>query len=234
MIHWIVATPVLASCTSSSDDDAAGPDADTGGETCAPIPEETAGPYPGDGSNGPDVLELDGVVRSDIRASFGGPAGVADGVPLTVTLALVDAASCVPLAGHAIYIWHCDRDGNYSMYSPAIAGENYLRGVQLTDAAGEVTFTTIVPGCYAGRWPHIHFEIYRALGGSKLATSQLALPKTVCDAVYATTGYEASRSNLARTSLATDLVFADGATLQIPSVTGSVTEGYAAALVVGT
>lgn len=68
-----------------------------------------------------------------------------------------------PLAGYAIYLWHCNRDGGYSMYSSGITAENYLRGVQVTDSNGEVTFSTIFPGCYSGRWPHIHFEVYASL-----------------------------------------------------------------------
>src|SRR5262245_23650633 len=98
--------------------------------TCEVIPEETAGPFPGDGSNGPDVLSQTGVVRRDITSSFGASSGVAAGVPLTINLALQDAQDCAPLAGATVYVWHCDRDGNYSLYSDAAANENYLRGVQ--------------------------------------------------------------------------------------------------------
>ena len=155
--------------------------------TCAPIPEETAGPYPGDGSNGPDVLAESGIVRSDIRSSIGDASGVAEGVPLTVDLTVTDtAAGCVPLAGAAVYIWHCDREGRYSMYSEGAENENYLRGVQETDGDGRVTFTSIFPACYSGRWPHIHFEVYASVedatgGGEPIATSQLAFPQDVCE-----------------------------------------------------
>ena len=154
----------------------------TSDASCSPIPEETAGPFPGDGSNGINVLTESGVVRQDIRASFGDSTTVAEGVPLTLDLAISDtAAGCAPLAGAAVYVWHCDRDGNYSLYSDAAAGENYLRGVQETDAEGRVTFTSIFPACYPGRWPHVHFEVYRSLdeatsGSNAIATSQLALP----------------------------------------------------------
>jgi hypothetical protein len=82
----------------------------TGGATgdCVAIPEETAGPYPGDGSNGPDVLSQSGIVRSDTRSSFGQFSGTAEGVPLTIRLTILDASNaCVPLAGAAIYLWHC-------------------------------------------------------------------------------------------------------------------------------
>src|SRR5882724_9489885 len=187
--------------------------------TCSKIPEETAGPYPGDGSNGANALVLAGIVRSDIRSSFAGVSGTAAGIPLTVKLKVVSTnGGCASLAGYAVYLWHCDRDGNYSMYT--VADQNYLRGVQETDADGTVTFTTTFPGCYPGRWPHIHFEIYPSLAaataaGSKVATSQLALPQDACSAVYATTGYETSVTNLTETSLASDMVFSDGSTLQV-------------------
>lgn len=205
---------------------------------CSAIPEETAGPYPGDGSNGKNALTLSGIVRSDITASIAGASGVAEGVPLTVKLKVVDASGCGTLAGKAVYLWHCDRDGNYSMYSSAVASENYLRGVQETDDEGVVTFTTIFPACYSGRWPHIHFEVYPSIddatdAGSKIATSQLALPEATCDEVYATSGYEASIDNLAGTSLDSDNVFGDdGGELQIPAVSGSVEEGFVVSLVV--
>jgi protocatechuate 3,4-dioxygenase beta subunit len=204
---------------------------------CVPIPEETAGPYPGDGSNGPNALSQNGVVRRDIRSSFGGASGTAAGVPLTVNLAILDkTAGCKALAGAAVYIWHCDRDGNYSMYSQAAANQNYLRGVQVTDGSGRVSFTTIFPGAYSGRWPHIHFEVYpsesRAMSASGLlATSQLALPKATCEAVYATSGYEPSSRNLSQTSLQTDNVFGDdGGVRQLPTMGGSASAGFTAEL----
>jgi protocatechuate 3,4-dioxygenase beta subunit len=207
-----------------------------GNASCAVIPEETAGPYPGDGSNGANALTLSGIVRSDIRPSLSPATGTAQGIPLTVKLTLVNTRqSCAPLAGYAVYIWQCDRDGNYSMYT--LATENYLRGVQITDASGTVTFTSIFPGCYPGRWPHIHFEIYpsaaQATGsGSKLKTSQLALPADACNAVYATTGYSKSITALAGITLASDNVFSDGSSLQVAATTGSAASGYVAALTV--
>jgi protocatechuate 3,4-dioxygenase beta subunit len=207
--------------------------------SCAQVPEETGGPYPGDGTNGPNVLAQDGVVRSDIRSSFGSASGVAEGVPLTVELTVVDNGNgCAALPGAAVYIWHCDRDGQYSMYSQGVENENYLRGVQAADANGRVTFTSIFPAAYSGRWPHIHFEVFPDVdaathGTNKIVTSQLALPADVCTAVYATDGYSQSVRNLARTSLATDMVFSDGASLQTPTVTGDPASGYTAKLVVG-
>src|SRR5262249_25732004 len=81
--------------------------------SCSKIPEETEGPFPGDGSNGPNVLTQDGVVRSDIRSSIGSASGVAKGVPLTIAVTVVDASTCAPRADAAVYVWHCDMDGGY-------------------------------------------------------------------------------------------------------------------------
>jgi protocatechuate 3,4-dioxygenase beta subunit len=168
----------------------------------------------------------------------GSATGTAAGIPLTVTLTLVNASgTCEPLQGYAIYLWHCDREGRYSLYSSGVTNQNYLRGVQETDANGQVTFTTIFPACYSGRWPHIHFEVYPALAsatqaGNKIATSQLALPQAACDEVYATTGYSASVSNLRQVSLSSDNVFSDGYSTQLATVTGNTTDGYAATLTV--
>jgi protocatechuate 3,4-dioxygenase beta subunit len=217
---------------------------DGGGETgdgnasCAKTPPETAGPFPGNGSNGPNVLGQSGVVRSDLRSSFGTASGTAGGVLLTVKLTVVSAAGgCAPLAGRAVYLWHCDREGRYSLYSPGVTGQNYLRGVQETDASGELTFTTVFPGCYPGRWPHMHFEVYPSLAvatsaSSKVATSQLALPAAACNEAYATAGYEGSVTSLRGVSLASDGVFAGDLSTQLASVTGNATDGYVARLVV--
>lgn len=205
---------------------------------CAVIPEETAGPYPADGSNGPDVLSQDGVVRSDIRTGFAGASGTATGVLLGIELTIVSvSAGCTPLAGAAVYLWHADAQGRYSIYSEGVTDENYLRGVQVADDAGRLTFTSIYPGCYDGRWPHIHFEVYEneaeaTGGGRKLRTSQIALTEGSAAALYATDGYGPSARNLARTSLDRDMVFADGASLQTPTVTGSTGDGYVIALTV--
>ncbi len=204
--------------------------------SCAPIPEETAGPFPGDGTNGPNVLTQNGVVRSDIRSSFGSGSGVASGLPLTVDLTIVDTKNgCKALSDAAVYIWHCDQNGLYSMYGQGVTGENYLRGVQVTDANGAVRFTSIFPAAYSGRWPHVHFEVYPSLAdatsaSNKLRTSQLALPEDVCKQVYEADGYEESLSNLSQTSLDSDNVFSDGYSLQMPRVTGSNDEGYVATL----
>lgn len=201
------------------------------------IPEETLGPYPGDGSNGPNVLEDSGVVRRDIRSSFGTSTTTAGGVPLTVTLTLLDNANgCSPLAGAAVYAWHCDQNGKYSLYDSGVEEENYLRGVQEADANGQLTFSTIYPGAYNGRWPHIHFEVFESMSnttgaGQVLAVSQIALTEKACKEVYASEGYETSARNFPNTTLASDNVFGDdGGIYQLATISGSVAGGYTAAL----
>ncbi|MBW0106593.1 intradiol ring-cleavage dioxygenase [Pseudonocardia sp. KRD291] len=225
----------LAGCASAATGGGA-PPGGSGTQTAAgEIPEETGGPYPGDGSNGPNVLDDAGVVRRDIRSSFGTSTATAAGVPLTITLTVTDGGT--PLAGAAVYLWHCDRDGRYSLYSEGIESENYLRGVQVADASGRLSFTSIYPACYDGRWPHIHFEVYSSQAdatssGNAVRTTQLALPRDVCETVYATPGYERSVSNLAKVTLDSDNVFGDGHDLQVAAVTGGVASGYAATLAV--
>ena len=201
------------------------------------IPQETAGPYPGDGSNGPNVLEASGVVRQDITSSFGTSSTKADGVPLTVTLTLLDNANgCVPLSGAAVYAWHCDKEGRYSLYDAGLEKENFLRGVQEADANGQVTFKTVYPGAYNGRWPHIHFEVFESMNnataaGQVLAVSQIALTDAACREVYASAGYETSARNFPNTTLQSDNVFGeDGGTYQLATMSGSVSGGYTAGL----
>ena len=202
------------------------------------IPQETNGPYPADGTNGVDVLNQSGIVRSDIRSSLDGGA-TAEGVPLTFTFTLSDLANGnAAYAGAAVYVWHCDADGLYSMYSDAVIDETYLRGIQVADAQGRVTFTTIVPGCYSGRWTHIHFEVYPDAASAtnvsnQIATSQVAFPQDMLDAVYALDTYPGSARNLAQIgSLSNDNVFSDGWDLEMGTFTGDASSGYVGTLAV--
>jgi protocatechuate 3,4-dioxygenase beta subunit len=212
--------------------------------SCSVIPSETAGPFPGDGTNRnadgiANVLQQSGVMRSDIRASFAGMNGTATGALLHVRLKLVNSkANCASLAGRAIYIWHCTRDGAYSLYSTGVSRQNFLRGVQVTDANGEAGFVTIFPGCYPGRWPHIHFEIFNDIatatsGRNDIKTSQLALPADMCAQVYAGAGYEANAVHFSRMSIEDDGIFGADSAAQMAQVSGDGTRGYTAALTLG-
>ncbi|MDT7782705.1 MAG: hypothetical protein QOF58_1124 [Pseudonocardiales bacterium] len=198
------------------------------------IPEETAGPYPGDGSNGPNALTQSGIVRSDIRSSFGSSSKTAEGVRLNIELT-VQNEDGKPYAGAAVYLWHCDINGDYSMYSDRVKSENFLRGVQEADSSGKLKFVSVFPGAYSGRWPHIHFEVYPSLSeatkaGNKITTSQLALPEATCKEVYGTTGYTQSVRNMSRTSLQQDMVFRDGVDHQMATMSGNTQSGYTASL----
>jgi protocatechuate 3,4-dioxygenase beta subunit len=204
------------------------------------IPDETAGPYPGRGAFGPNILRQSGIVRRDIRSSFGRCAGTAEGVLMTLELKVWDlTAGERPFAGVAVYVWHCDRAGGYSMYSLGLWGQNYLRGVQITDASGLVRFTSIFPACYPERWPHIHFEVYPDQARitdprNAIATSQIALPEAASAAVYTQPGYEQSVIEFGKASLDTDYYFRDdGGIHQLTTATGDVGSGYTVRLEFG-
>jgi len=256
-LRWLLAgaaTLPLMACGGGSDSTSTGSSSSTGsGSTgtstgtttgsCTVIPEETGGPYPGDGTNSNasgivNVLTQSGVVRSDIRSSFNGASGTAAGIALTIKLKIVNANNSCGAAGEfAVYLWHCDRDGRYSLYSSGVTDQNYLRGVQGADANGDLSFTTIFPGCYDGRMPHVHFEVYRSVAQStsasnRIKTSQFTFPMATLNEVYATSGYSSSASNLSRISYATDNIFSDGYSLQLGTMSGNVTDGYVVTLTV--
>ncbi|RYY53960.1 MAG: intradiol ring-cleavage dioxygenase [Chitinophagaceae bacterium] len=215
--------PLIKSCSKedvSADGRGSGSTGDTGSTgsgSCAVSPTETAGPFP---TKTPSSL-----VTSDIRSDR-------TGVLLTVKLTINNLASgCSALAGAIVDIWHCDKDGNYSEYggsgmqSTNYTSVHFLRGRQLTDASGLVTFTTIYPGWYTGRAPHIHVHVYSASGTSLLVT-QIAFPTDVSDTVYtsATQYYTKGKQG---TSNASDNVFSDSLASQLATVSGSVDAGYA-------
>jgi protocatechuate 3,4-dioxygenase beta subunit len=212
---------------------------------CVALPWETAGPYPADGSNAKagqvvNALTQDGVIRTDLRTSFGGMAPTADGLQLDLELTLVDADGCTPLVDHAIYVWHCDATGLYSLYDTT--DRNYLRGVGISDSEGKVRFTTILPGCYDGRWPHIHFEVFASAeaavsGEASVLTAQIAMPEAEAAAVYAADGrYSNGTTNLGRITIASDNVFGDNSDAAIAqqtlSITGDPLTGYAGTLTI--
>jgi len=250
-LSWLLAggsAALLIGC-GGGDDMGSGGNPGNGSGVCIANASETNGPFPSDGSNSvngmdSNVLQESGVVRSDIRPSFGSSTGTAEGVPLMLTLKVLNSNnSCAALSGYAVYLWHCTRDGMYSLYSGAVQDQNYLRGVQVTDTNGELTISTIFPGCYAGRYPHIHFEVYPSLSmatlyTNRVLTSQLAFERDVCSTIYqGAPGYSASLDNLAGVTLANDGVFGDNSAAQMAqmtaAVTGSVSVGYTGSIVVG-
>ena len=236
-----VGAAALAACgagSSGSSSTSPGSSAATTSTTAdGEIPQETNGPYPADGTNGTNVLTESGIVRSDITSSLDGGTTV-DGVPLEFTFTVTDMANDnVPFEGVAVYLWQCDALGRYSMYSEGVEDETYLRGVQVADANGQVTFKTIVPGCYDGRWTHMHFEVYpdadsATTGENAIATSQVAFPEKMLNKVYQDDAYEGSAENLTKVSLENDNVFSDGYDLEMGTFTGSPSAGYKGSLAV--
>lgn len=232
------ATAIAAGCSSRSADPAQDSVAST--TVAQAAPQETQGPYPGDGSNGPNVLIESGIVRHDITSSFGSYSGTAQGVPVTLSMTMQDLVKDGAAGtGMAVYVWQCDREGRYSLYSEGATEQNYLRGVQVADDNGRVTFQTIFPACYPGRWPHIHFEVFDSLetavaGSDARLTSQIALPAETCSAVFDyDDGYAESIANIAQLSLDTDGVFGDGWDAELASVTGSPQTGMDVAITIG-
>lgn len=192
------------------------------------------------GTNDVNILEDSGIVRSDITSSLDGGTTV-EGVPLTFTFTVIDMANDdAPFEGAAVYAWQCDAQGQYSMYTEGVEDETFLRGIQVADANGEATFQTIVPGCYTGRWTHIHFEVYPDADSATnvenaIATSQLAFPADMLADVYALDTYSGSTENLAGvgTDIEDDDIFAEGDwELQVPTISGDVDSGYIGALTV--
>lgn len=191
-----------------------------GDTNCLATPWETDGPFPADGRGGRDrrinVLNTHDIIRRDIRPSFGAMEGVAQGVSLDLELQLVQARfdCAMPLPGHAVYLWENDARGDYSLYNRRDV--NYLRGLQESDTDGRIRFTAILPGCYGGRSPHCHFEVFSSLeaalaGDESLLTSQFAFPEEACRPVYdSDSRYGDSLANLDRSPVSRDFVFRDG------------------------
>jgi protocatechuate 3,4-dioxygenase beta subunit len=136
--------------------------------SCVLMPELTEGPY---------YLDLD-VVRGDITEDR-------TGAPLAVRVTVVDATSCEPVKDAAVDLWHCDAEGAYSGVE---GGEGtFLRGIQMTDAAGLAEFGTVYPGWYVGRAVHMHVKVH--IGTSEEHTGQLFFEDDVTADVYTQAPY---------------------------------------------
>jgi protocatechuate 3,4-dioxygenase beta subunit len=148
---------------------------------CTLTPEQEEGPF---------YVPLERI-RSNITGSR-------TGVPLNLQIALIDSSTCKPIKGAAVDIWQADATGHYSdEQSEGTVGQTWLRGVQLTNAAGLAKFTTIYPGFYSGRAPHIHAKVHlggsaakaKYSGGHVSHNGQIFFPEAVSTTVYATSPY---------------------------------------------
>ena len=178
-----------SSTTTGSATTSSGGAATTTATTAASVvlaPEMTEGPY---------YLDLD-LVRSDITEDR-------EGAAMAMSLVVIDVNSGSPVEGAAVDVWHCDANGLYSGFVDQSAGSNqgatdlsdsgtFLRGTQLTDASGMVTFATIYPGWYQGRTVHIHVKVH--VDGNEIHTGQLFFDDAFTDEVYAANEPYSSRS----------------------------------------
>jgi len=156
------------------------------------------------------------------------------GVPLTIKITICNTNnSCAALSGALVDIWHCTALGYYSEYDDTPGGSyaavdytssHFLRGRQTTDSNGLVTFTSIFPGWYSPRAPHIHAHIYNSAGTSLLIT-QIAFPTDICNTVYTTVSPYSARGEQDTANTA-DMVFSDSLATELSTVTGSVSDGY--------
>jgi protocatechuate 3,4-dioxygenase beta subunit len=189
---------------------------------CVLVPTETAGPYP---------WPSDGMTLStDTTFYRQNMAEDRTGLPLAITFTVVNINNnCAPVLNAAVVAWHCDKDGNYSEFGNSV-GKTFLRGIQMTDANGNVTFKTIYPGWYSGRTTHIHFQVY--LSSHLSATSQVAFPEAMTSQVYSSALY-ASRGQK-DTSNASDMVFSNALSeLVLTNISGDTTNGYTASFTIG-
>ena len=203
MIAWLASSPSSPSSSTTTTPSSS---------TCAVTPSETEGPYP----DKTGMINNSAYYRRDVTE--GKP-----GLPLTLVLTVSNAS---------VEIWHCDAAGNYSEYSqPGFdgTGQTFLRGVQSTDSGGQVTFTTIYPGWYAGRATHIHVDVF--VNGSLVKATQVAFPESTTAGVYSTGVYASKGQN--STSNSSDNVFSDGTQSEMATMTGNTSSGYTASLTIG-
>jgi protocatechuate 3,4-dioxygenase beta subunit len=174
--------------------------------SCTLTPEITEGPF---------YLDLKNV-RADVTE--GRP-----GAPLELNLIVTNELVCTPIKDAAVDIWHTDALGNYSGVQGA--GGTFMRGTQVTDANGQVTFKTIIPGWYSGRTVHIHVKVHA--GTNQEHTGQLFFDDTFLDAVFTESPYNTRGKRDKRN--ASDGIYAGGgsATTVTPS---KAAKGYVATI----
>jgi len=216
------ATATTAANSTSTTTAGAGTSTVASSGTVVLAPEMTEGPY---------YLDLD-LVRSNVVEDRAG-------APFALDLVVIDVATQKPIKGAAVDIWHADASGAYSGFVSASASANgggaggsssasdtstFLRGTQLSDASGKVSFATIYPGWYTGRAVHIHVKVH--VSGKEIHTGQLFFDDTFTDTVYASTApYSARGARNVRN--ANDSIYSGGgaqSTLLVQKVSG----GYAA------
>jgi protocatechuate 3,4-dioxygenase beta subunit len=201
-----------------------------------PGPSDAAAHDAGNGdSNGSCALTLgqeegpfyidEGWARMDIRDGM-------IGVPLALTILIIDAATCLPLAGAAIDLWHAGPRGAYSTL-----GQLFLRGVVGTSLSGKATFTTLYPGWYPGRTPHVHVKVrlggiyngprYESMGSRVAHVGQLFFPADTNDLMRVQ--YKSNTNTYINNNADAVYTGQGGASSQV-ALSGDVTAGFAGAV----
>ena len=187
--------------------------------SCVLIPSETEGPFPLDLT----TVNSSTYFRSDIRESQ-------TGVLLHLKMKIFGLNNCTPMTNVRVNVWHCNKDGIYSGYNNNMnAGDvnaTFLRGYQMTNAYGEVEFTTIFPGHYSGRVTHIHFQVY--VSSAYKAVSQMTWDVATKNALYSANS--TTYNGVDPQSLSSDNVFSDGTTNQIATLTKNSDGSYSSYL----
>ena len=177
----VVVSQTLGACSTSSAAGVTDPTTDTTtGSSCVLTAALTEGPYFVD----------EKLNRSDIR-SDPSTGAVSSGQLLTLTfnVSRIAGSACTPLTGAYLDVWHCDASGTYSDVSGS--SRKFLRGYQITDAAGIAQFTTVYPGWYQGRAVHIHFKLRLFTGSTKTYefTSQFFFNEALTSTVHSQSPY---------------------------------------------
>lgn len=152
--------------------------------SCILAPQMTEGPYWVD-----EKLDRSDITTGTTRSS------VLNGVPMSLDILVYDNNGQVCGSNSAssvqIDIWHCDAAGEYSdangQGQGSTIGQTFLRGYQVTNNDGKVSFTTIYPGWYRGRATHIHLRarVYDASGNRTYNfTSQIFFDDSFTDTIY--------------------------------------------------
>ena len=185
---------------------------ETGAVQCVLTPELTEGPYYIAGEK----------VRRDIRDGH-------PGTLLTLRLTVLNAATCKPIKGAAVDIWHADAAGVYSGFGSGAGSRTFMRGIQRTDKSGVAVFTTVYPGWYQGRAVHIHVKVH--VGGNVVHTGQLYFPDSLTDSVYRRAPYSSRPNRTTRN--ADDMIFGSGGARSMLKVKRSHSGLYVATITMG-
>ncbi len=172
-------------------------------KVCKYTPTESIGKHP--------IISAENLVRSDISEGK-------EGVKLDLNLTIFHKGKALKNAN--VDLWHCDAKGNYSQYGE-FKNSNFLRGRQITNSDGKVSFVTIFPGWHKNRAGHIYVYIKSADG--KFLKTQIAFPQEIQNKVYKSENY----NGLADTTNKNDKAFSDSLNCNLPDeINGDVENGY--------